>query len=524
MRLWPGKNWSIPKSNPKEIALTSQGYFVQEKNITMPGVTHFLFVAIEKYNDPKEFGNVLFAEKDAKEVMEAFKAIGHLEENMTILLNGHATAKAIEHQVIKMVEKTRSFDRLVFYFSGHGLNIAGDNFIVPADALFDRAKDMCVSTNLILNHLISAEAVQKILFLDCCHSGLEPGEYIRGGIKGFAGDALEYQFRNAEFCVGFASCKSGQTSLSHPRLKNGVWSHFLIKALSGDAEKDTYKGGVLLATDLQDYLNEMTYEFLQRNTTDRKVQTPIQFGSTTGNFVVANVNPVFENRALLKAADKLTLKSVSMYIVEDGKIKDLENFDKRKGHFVPDKVAPVHDRFVKTASADIVKNEISKLSQEIRTGLKYKRIEIEVEVDNGEGSIETPDFIFSMIVNQSEEDPSKYEIRRSLDKIINAEIIHTPIFNKIFDKYFNTLSFSFNKPINVAQWIDILEDKGLDVSFNPAHIDRCKLNLEGLDTEIIIMSDRLDIFFTYSQSPHFIIDAYKTASIQLAAADINLLN
>ena len=490
----------------------------------MPGDTHYLIVAIENYNDPKEFSRVSFAEKDAKEVADAFIQLDANPDNMVFLLNGHATANSIEHNLIKMVEKAKENDRIVFYFSGHGLNIAGDNLLVPADAIYDRAKDMCVSINVILKHLTKAKSVQKILFLDCCHSGIEPGEYVRADTKSFAGDALEYQFKGAEFCIGFAACKSKQKSISHPMLSNGVWSHFLIKALRGDAESDVYDEGCILAGKLQTYLRDNTYEYLQKHTTDKKVQTPIQFGSSTGDFIVANINPIFEKRAIAKTASKLKLQSVSMYIVEEGKIKDLDSFDKKRGHFIPDKVASAHDKFVKNASGNMVEEEISQLSQEIKAKLKYKRTDMQVNTAPGEGYIETPDFSFSIVVKQSESDPSRYVVRRTLEEIENPDIIHDPKFNQIFDKYFDSLSFRFDKPINVTRWIDTFEERGLDIDYDPAKLDRCTLKLDGLDTEIIIMRESLDIFFTYTQSPHFIIDAYKKASIQLEVAKIHLLN
>lgn len=156
----------------------------------MPGDTHILIVAIEKYHDPKEFSNVSFAEKDAKEFYYAYVKLGVNPDNMIMLLNEKATANAIIQNLIKIVDRVKENDRIIIYFSGHGLNIAGDNLLVPSDAIYDKAKEMCVSIDTILHHLNKAKSVQKLLFLDSCHSGIEPGEYARSDVKTFAGDAL----------------------------------------------------------------------------------------------------------------------------------------------------------------------------------------------------------------------------------------------------------------------------------------------------------------------------------------------
>jgi hypothetical protein len=489
----------------------------------MPGNTHFLIVAIEKYHDPREFSGVSFAEKDAQEFKDAFIRLGANPDLMIILLNEKATANAIVHNLIKIVERVKENDRIVVYFSGHGLNIAGDNVLVPCDAIYDKAKDMCVSVNTILERLNKAKKVQKILFLDSCHSGIEPGEYARADVKTFAGDALAYQLKDAEYCVVFAACKTNQKSYSDKKLQNGVWSHFLIKALKGDGPDELYTEGCILATNLQDFLREQTYEYLQKYTEDKKDQVPIMFGSKTGEFIVADINSIFEERAVVKAAEKLKLKSVSIFIVEEGKIKDLDGFKKGR-NFVPDRIGAEQDRFVKSRSGDIVRDDISYIGERLKKNLGYRRKEMELYIGEGEGYIKTSDFVFSIVVKQAESDSTKYEVIRSIDEINNPSIIHDPAFNRVFENYFDSLSLYFNKKINIEEWIDKLEEMNIDVDYHTSSPIECTFSLEGLDTDITIKRDRLEIFFTYPQSPHFIIDSYNKALVQLEMSKIRLLN
>lgn len=64
----------------------------------------------------------------------------------------------------------------------------------------------------------------------------------------------------------------------------------------------------------------------------------------------------------------------------------------------------------------------------------------------------------------------------------------------------------------------------IDVDYDTSNPIGCTFLLEGLDTDITIKRDRLEIFFTYPQSPHFIIDSYNKALVQLEMSKIRLLN
>ncbi len=490
----------------------------------MAGTTYSLVIAIETYNDPKDFGNISFAEKDADDIVNALVELGHDKDHIIVLKSGKATAQTIIQHLTKIADRCRENDRIIFYFTGHGLNIAGENLLVPADGMFDRAGATCVPVSTILNILNKSLSVQKMLFLDSCHSGFVPGEHVKDGMQVFRGDELEYQFRKAEYCIGFASCKSNQKSYTHPQLRNSVWTHFLVRALKGEAEAEVYEEGCLLAGKLQGYLGDHTYEYLQKNTDDKKVQTPIQFGAATGDFLIANLNRIFEKRAIAKAAEAVKLTSVSMYILEDGKIKDLNGFEKGKGHFIPSKIGDDYDKFVKKIGQNIIDEEINDLSESIQKGFKYTRKEITVDKGLGVGWIETPDFDYSIEVSQSPDDPSMYVVKRSIDSIKNPDMLNDATFNNIFDKYFDTLSFKFKKPINVIEWIDKLEEKGLEPSYDYENPKKCTFSLAESDTDIILTLESLDLFFTYSQSPHFLVEAYKETRYLLEMADIHLLN
>ncbi|MEP7317536.1 MAG: hypothetical protein ABI921_02310 [Panacibacter sp.] len=69
----------------------------------------------------------------------------------------------------------------------------------------------------------------------------------------------------------------------------------------------------------------------------------------------------------------------------------------------------------------------------------------------------------------------------------------------------------------------MLEEKGKKVKYDPANLTRCSIELDGLDTEIIITENSLDIFFTYPSTPVRLVESYQNATLHLQLNKINPL-
>lgn len=88
-----------------------------------------------------------------------------------------------------------------------------------------------------------------------------------------------------------------QTSVSLKALQNGVWTHFLLKALRGEI-KELYNNGLLFSEQLQEYLNKNVTRHVKLNTVQKLDQTPIKFGSQTNKFIIADINPLLKKQTL----------------------------------------------------------------------------------------------------------------------------------------------------------------------------------------------------------------------------------
>src|SRR6185312_5378005 len=204
------------------------------------GVTYALIIAVEEYNQSTSFTKVKYAKKDAEEVAEALIGIGVNKDDIKLLINTDATNTAILYELDILIKRATEADRIIVFFAGHGTYSNEKNYIIPVDAYKTQIKGTCIAIDIIMGYLKKSLSKRNLLFLDCCHSGFEPGEAVRDDESDFLAEELMYSYKDETYCVGFASSKSHEKSISDPTLKNGVWSHFLIKALRGEADKKVY--------------------------------------------------------------------------------------------------------------------------------------------------------------------------------------------------------------------------------------------------------------------------------------------
>jgi hypothetical protein len=347
------------------------------------------------------------------------------------------------------------------------------------------------------------------MFLDCCHSGFEAGEIVRAGADSFETETLIYQFSKEEYSIGFAACKTHESSHSDHRLNHGIWSHFLITALSGEAGK-IYQKVLLFSDALQAYLNEQTTEFVKLHVDGKPDQTPIKFGSETNKFIIADVNPILHKKTLAKKSALPQLQNVSLLRSATEQIKTLTGF-KKGFHHVPNSISAHFNRFVQDISNEMIETDISEVAKKLQQ-LGYKRTRVSSKTDRGYGSILTPDFNYSITITQSEDDPAYYTLVKQISDIKNPAILTDNVFNAIFYSTFNTVSFEFDKPIDLNKVIDAIEDldsEEISVEYDSSQLTWCTITFDGLDHEVKLFEDVFEIYTGYSSSPRELVKALR---------------
>ena len=184
------------------------------------------------------------------------------DKQVRILVDEDATRANIITTLRQVLLKADENDVVIFYFSGHGL----EGSFLPQD--YDGINNKLYHTE-VKAILEQSKAKHKICIADACHSGTllamkQPIEnvlqtYYRAFSNTAGGTAL------------FMSSKGEEYSLEDQGLRSGIFSHYLIRGLKGEADVDGNK----LVT-----IREI-YDFVYKNVRmyTSNVQTPMISGN-----------------------------------------------------------------------------------------------------------------------------------------------------------------------------------------------------------------------------------------------------
>jgi hypothetical protein len=193
------------------------------------------------------------------------------DKQIKLLIDDDATRLNILDALRQTLLKADENDVVMIYYSGHGM----DGAFVPID--FDGFNNL-IRHEEVKSVLNQSQAKHKIVFADACHSG----SMMLAARGSFQTSVNKFYDAFAQSSGGIAllmSSKGEETSLEANNLRQGVFSHFLIRGLKGEADKNHDK----LVT-----ISEL-YNFVYGNVTNYSAhtQTPTLTGSFDPNMPVA---------------------------------------------------------------------------------------------------------------------------------------------------------------------------------------------------------------------------------------------
>lgn len=206
-----------------------------------------LIIGISRYANPAI--NLQYASDDARSMYQLLTnpALGPAAfhpEDVRLLLDEQATASAINTGLRDFLQKARENDFVLFFFAGHGApdpNRLLDLYLLAHDT----DPDNIAGTGLLMEHVrqsISQIPARDVLILsDACHgAGM-------GGVAGMRGvkdnpihQAFLEKLRHASGGLAILTAsEAAQASYENARWgKHGVFTHFLLQGLQGDADTD----------------------------------------------------------------------------------------------------------------------------------------------------------------------------------------------------------------------------------------------------------------------------------------------
>ena len=115
----------------------------------------------------KEVGQLANPVNDAQEIASALKASG-----FDVILGTNVDKRAFDNKVRDFAGLLESADVAIFFYAGHGLQVAGRNYLIPVDAHLQGERDLdfdAENLDFILKQMELGRADKtNIVFLDAC--------------------------------------------------------------------------------------------------------------------------------------------------------------------------------------------------------------------------------------------------------------------------------------------------------------------------------------------------------------------
>jgi outer membrane protein assembly factor BamB len=237
-------------------------------------------VGVSDYSDAQNaegLQDLSYAHTDAQAIYDFLRSPqgGAVPETqMQLITNEKATAKEILAAAEKLFAKAASKDLIIFYFSGHGEM----NTFLTYDSDLPHAE--------IKKQITKSAAGQRLCVADACHSGSWAGRkrYVKDSNNDEELRRMYYENLRIGSDRIALFMSSGYNQLAYEEraeLTQGVFTHFYLKGLSGEA--DANRDNIVSLQEL--------YEYVKRNVSQKTANnTPPQVPQLQGVF--DNMMPV----------------------------------------------------------------------------------------------------------------------------------------------------------------------------------------------------------------------------------------
>ena len=377
-----------------------------------------IVIGIELYQTRAEgaLTNVEYAENDARRFSEVIEEIYGDALDVTLLLNSDATISNIDYALLNSIGSLNENDTFIFYYAGHGFHDADGNRVTAWDSNAFHIQGTTLSLReKLISRLSESPCKRSLSFVDACATKFKQLVQARDVISDFDPTELREFLDATEYSALFLSCSPGEQSYPSSELKHGVWTYFLLEALSGNSDEALGPGRHLTDSGLKNYLRREVQRYDTRRTKRTKLQTPYSVISANGTF---SIREVPEPQALTPIAGdfraiKVTPTEEFFEGIVEGEIRSLSKFNKRS-HRVPDYISVSTGSFLCTLIEEEINSDIQEHYVAVKQLFGLRRKDIASESAEGQGSIDTSFFRYSVNTSQIKSDPGRYKIVRRL--------------------------------------------------------------------------------------------------------------
>ncbi len=236
-----------------------------------------VLVGVQDYGDPALQG-LRFPAKDARDLGAVLGDDDRGAFDRVFVVEGgdDTTAAAIRDTIALATADLQRDDTFLLYLSGHGtltLDAAAGSrlWFLPSDGQLDDPEGTGLAIADIEALVAALPARRRVLIMDTCHNGRSTGGSLAGrAVVGARTEALLQGFRGepppprglrevSESEARLFAAQSHQPAMEDPALENGVYTHYLIDALTtSTARADLDGDGLVDVAEAHEHARDQT--------------------------------------------------------------------------------------------------------------------------------------------------------------------------------------------------------------------------------------------------------------------------
>ncbi len=168
--------------------------------------------------------------------------LGVPEENVITMIDSDATKSRIEGYLLNYIPANVQKDTTLYvYFAGHGAPDMqkGDPYLVPFDGDTRFIEQTGYKLKKFYNDLDNLSIQRSYVFLDSCFSGVasRAAKMLAKGTRPALIHVKDVTLKKKKV-ISLSATSVGQTSNAYPETGHGLFTYYLLRGLSGEADAD----------------------------------------------------------------------------------------------------------------------------------------------------------------------------------------------------------------------------------------------------------------------------------------------
>jgi len=255
------------------------------------------------------FRSLKYCRNDVEKLHERLIAVGFSEKSVVVLSDDAEKkrylpfAVNIKRELKQLLALADGAELVVVCFSGHGVHLAGQSYLCPLEASLEDPGETMVRLEEVYEQLRACKAKRKLLIVDACRNdplpeGAKSPVDLTKSVDGFAKSLAD----PPKGVWTLLSCEPGQRSWEEAEFENGVFMHYVLQGLAGEADREStgnHDNRVSLV-ELFQYAKANTKRHVQDS--HASVQVPTLFGEGTVDLEITTVSPGLQAVAAFERA------------------------------------------------------------------------------------------------------------------------------------------------------------------------------------------------------------------------------